>query len=43
MEVQSCRANNERLIRAQERKNELNDQLVQSMNQQQTERKKESG
>ena len=37
MEVRSCRADNERLIRAQERKNDLNDQLVQSLNQLQNE------
>ena len=43
MEAQSCRADNETLIRAQERKNELNDQLVQSINQLQKERNKESG
>ena len=43
MEVQSYRECNERLIRAQERENELNDQLVQSLNQLQRERKKESG
>lgn len=33
MEMQICRVHNERLIRARERKNELNDQLVQSLNQ----------
>ena len=43
MEVQSCKANNERLIRAQERKNKLNDQLVQSLNQLQKERQTKSG
>ena len=27
MEVQSCREDNERMLRAQEKKNQLNDQL----------------
>ena len=43
MEVQSCREDNERLIRAQEKKNKLNDKLVQSLNQLRKERKRESG
>ena len=33
MEVHNCRETNEILIRAQERQNQLNDQLVQSLNQ----------
>ena len=43
MEVQSCREDDERLIRSQETQNELNDQVVQSLNQLQRESKKESG
>ena len=42
MEVQSCREDNERLIRAQEKQNQLNDQPVQSLNQLQKERKNKS-
>ena len=41
MEVQSCREDNEILRRAQERRNKLNDQLVQSLNQLQKERNRE--
>ena len=43
MEVQSYGVDNERMIRAQERKNELNDQLVQGLNWLRRESKKESG
>jgi len=33
IEMQSCRANNERILKAQEKQNQLNTQLVQSLNQ----------
>jgi hypothetical protein len=41
MEVKSCKVDNEKSIRDQERKNKLNDQLIQRLNQLQKERNKE--
>jgi hypothetical protein len=43
MEVQSCRDDNERMLKAQEEKNQLNTQLLQSLNHLQKKMKNGSG